>query len=49
MANFYCYVASFLRPGLDMTEQLSTVVKSPRANAGDNKRCEFDPWVRKIP
>ena len=23
------------------------MVKNPPANAGD--RCEFDPWVRKIP
>jgi len=26
----------------------SKVVKNPPANAGD-KRCGFDPWVRKIP
>ena len=25
------------------------MVKNPPANTGDNKRCEFDPWVRKIP
>jgi len=24
------------------------VVKNPPANAGDVKRCGFDPWVRKI-
>ena len=26
-----------------------TMVKNPPANAGDIKRCGFDPWVRKIP
>ena len=25
------------------------MVKKPAANAGDIKRCEFNPWVRKIP
>ena len=25
------------------------VVKNPPANAGDIKRCRFDPWVGKIP
>jgi len=25
------------------------VVKNPPANAGDIKRCSFDPWVGKIP
>ena len=25
------------------------MVKNPPANTGDNKTCEFDPWVRKIP
>ena len=25
------------------------VVKNPPANAGDVKRCGFDPWVGKIP
>ena len=25
------------------------VIKNPPANAGDTKRCEFDPWVGKIP
>ena len=25
------------------------MVKNPPANAGDMKRCEFNPWVRKIP
>ena len=24
-------------------------LKNPPANAGRHKRCEFDPWVRKIP
>ena len=28
--------------------QVVLVVKNPPANAGD-KRCRFDPWVRKIP
>ena len=25
------------------------VVKNPPFNAGDHKRCQFDPWFRKIP
>ena len=25
------------------------MVKNQPANAGDTKRCGFDPWVRKIP
>ena len=25
------------------------MVKNPPANAGDIKKCGFDPWVRKIP
>ena len=25
------------------------VVKNPPANAGDIKRCKFNPWVGKIP
>ena len=25
------------------------MVKKPPANAGDIKRCEFNPWVKKIP
>ena len=29
--------------------QVVLVVKNPPANAGDLKRREFDPWVRKIP
>ena len=29
--------------------QVVLEVKNPSANAGDLKRCEFDPWVRKIP
>ena len=28
---------------------MALVVQNPSANAGDSKRCEFDPWVRKIP
>ena len=28
---------------------VALVVKNPPANAGDIKRCRFDPWVRKIP
>ena len=26
-----------------------TMVKNLPSNAGDAKRCRFDPWVRKIP
>ena len=26
-----------------------TMVKNLPTNAGDAKRCRFDPWVRKIP
>ena len=29
--------------------QVELVVKNLPANAGDSKRQEFDPWVRKIP
>ena len=25
------------------------MIKNLPANAGDAKRCEFNPWVRKIP
>ena len=25
------------------------VVKNPPANAGDVKRCKFNPWVEKVP
>ena len=25
------------------------MVKNPPAKAGGTERCEFDPWVRKIP
>ena len=25
------------------------VVKNPLANAGDVKRCRFNPWIEKIP
>ena len=28
--------------------QVALVIKNPPANAGD-MRCEFDPWVGKIP
>ena len=28
---------------------MALVVNNPPANAGDNKRRVFDPWVRKIP
>ena len=28
---------------------MALVVKTPFANAGDYKRCRFDPWVGKIP
>jgi len=28
---------------------VALVVQNPSANAGDSKRCEFDPWVGKIP
>ena len=31
------------------TSQVPVVVKNPSANAGNAKRREFDPWVRKIP
>ena len=29
--------------------QVALVVKNPPANAGDSKRCGFNPWVEKIP
>ena len=28
---------------------MALVVKNPPANAGDIRRREFDPWVRKTP
>ena len=31
------------------TSQMALVVKNPPANAGDIKRCWFNPWVGKIP
>ena len=31
------------------TSQVALVVKNLPANAGDVRRCRFDPWVRKIP
>ena len=33
----------------EWASQVALVVKNPFANAGDKMRCEFDPWVRKIP
>ena len=38
-------------PSLDLGCGLlvTQTVKNPPNNAGDVKRCEFDPWVRKIP
>ena len=29
--------------------QVALVVKNPPTNAGDMKRCGFDPWVGKNP
>ena len=26
----------------------AAVIKNPPANVGDNRRCGFDPWIRKI-
>ena len=34
---------------LEGDSQVVLVVKNLPANAGDVKRCGFDPWVRKIP
>jgi len=31
------------------SSQVGLVVKNLPANAGDIKRCRFNPWVRKIP
>ena len=28
---------------------MALVVKNPPANAGDNKRCRFNPWVGEDP
>ena len=41
-----------LIPGLGRSPGLGfpgRALKNPPANAGRHKRCEFDPWVRKIP
>ena len=38
------YIYSHMGPS-----QVALVVKNPPANAGDNKRHSFNPWVRKIP
>ena len=32
-----------------LVSQVALVVKNPPTNAGDIKRCRFDPWVGKIP
>ena len=29
--------------------QVALVVKNPPVNAGDGKRCRFDPWVGRSP
>ena len=31
------------------SSQVMLVVKNPLTNAGDIKRCRFNPWVGKIP
>ena len=39
-------------PGLGRSPGLGFpggALKNPSANAGRHKRCEFDPWVSKIP
>ena len=35
-------------PGL-WASQMALVVKNPPANAGEGKRCRFDPWFGKMP
>ena len=45
-----CYECSFpLVASLNWASQVALVVKNLPANAGDSKRQEFDPWIRKIP
>ena len=39
----------FIEIQLIQASQVALVVKSSPANAGDLKRCGFDPWVGKIP
>ena len=44
MFNFYPFLINTVG-----ASQMVRVVKNLPANAGDVKRCGFDPWVRKIP
>ena len=44
MFNFYLFLINTVG-----ASQMVRVVKNLPANAGDVKRCGFDPWVRKIP
>ena len=34
---------------MERASQVALVVKNMPANAGDNKRRGFDPWVGKLP
>ena len=43
MVFFWLHIYSHLG------SQVVLVVKNPPTNAGDIKRCGFDPWVGKIP
>ena len=50
LLNASCYKCSFpLVTSLNWASQVVLVVKNLPANAGDSKRQEFDPWIRKIP
>jgi len=34
---------------INRASQMALMVNNLPANAGDHKRCRFDPWIRKIP
>ena len=34
---------------VERASHMALVVKNPLANAGRSKRCQFNPWIRKIP
>ena len=44
-----CVCFFFFLQRVGGTSQVALVVKNLPANAGDTRRCRFDPWVRKIP
>ena len=43
------FPALFIEKTVLLHSQVALAVKNPPGNAGDIKRCGFDPWVGKIP